>query len=431
MNKPQYDINEAWVQRYREGKLSEEEQNWLEENPFEAEALEGLAKAPNWQQDITGLRQQLQERTSQQSTLWVIYGRYAAAVAVLLVSSWFIYQATLPEDSVEQLSYEVQSDTPAALEEAPLALAIPEKVEGEKATSVVSNSQLSQPSNKIKPIPVPEREAIALLEPVAATPAMPEIVVDEEIADFSKEEVNRTDAEPALSHDYQARAKQSRLAQSADRFDHQIAGGRQPGHQMGNRQIIGSVYSLENRAPIPGANVHVKGTIVNTITDVNGQFQVIVPDSSNELVVSSIGYQSEEIALNQQDSLAVQLEEDIQALSEVVIIGYGTQEKKSAGSQPAQPLPSQKDFRTYLQENLQYPEEAQRQGIEGNVKVQFTVKADRELTDFTIKKSLGYGCDEEAIRLIQAGPGWQPALQNGELQDQQVTVKVRFRLPTK
>ncbi|WKN45510.1 energy transducer TonB [Tunicatimonas pelagia] len=429
MNKPQYDIDEAWVQRYLEGKLSEEEQNWLKANPFEAEALEGLAEVPNWQQDIASLQRQLQERTHQRATLWVTYGRYAAAVAVLLTTSWLIYRTTLTEAPVEQLSYEVQSDASAAPEEAPIALVIPKKVEGEKATSVVSNPLLSQPNQEIKPVLVPEQETIALLEP-AATPAMPEIMADEETADVLEEEVNRIDAEPALSHDYQTRAKQSRFTEPADKFGHQIARHQVTG-QISNRQIIGSVYSLEDRMPIPGANVHVKGTIVNTITDVNGQFQVIVPDSSSELVVSSIGYQSEEIAINQHGSLAVQLEEDTQALSEVVIVGYGTQGKKSTLSQPAQPLPSQKAFRTYLQENLQYPEKAQQQGIEGNVKVQFTVKADGELTDFTIKKSLGYGCDEEAIRLIQAGLGWQPALQEGKLQDQKVMVKVRFRLPNK
>ncbi len=413
MNKPQHDIDEAWVKRYQEGKLSEEEQRWLKENPFEAGALEGLAEAPNWQQDITDLQQQLQERTYQRASLWVTYGRYAAAVAVLLIASWFVYQATLPEAPIEQLSYEIQSDTPGTAKKAPLALA-PKKVDGEKAHSEVNNSTYSQPTKEIESVPVPEQEPLALLEPTASASPSPEAEADEETVDFIEEETERVDSEPMLLPSRQTQAKRARFAAPTDTFGH---------------QITGKVYSADDRTPIPGVNVLVKGSTVGTITDENGQFQVTVSDSSKELVVSSIGYRPEEIAINQQNSLTIPLEADLQALSEVVVIRYGT--KKSTLSQSAQPLPSRKEFRTYLQENLQYPEEARQQGIEGNVKVQFTVQANGELTNFIIKKSLGYGCDEEAVRLIKAKPNWQPALKDGELQDQEVTVKVRFRLPTR
>ncbi|MGD1890917.1 MAG: energy transducer TonB [Cyclobacteriaceae bacterium] len=84
-----------------------------------------------------------------------------------------------------------------------------------------------------------------------------------------------------------------------------------------------------------------------------------------------------------------------------------------------------------MQTNLRYPEEARQQEIEGAVKVQFIVDAEGNPADFTIKKSLGYGCDEESIRLIKEGPNWQTATCNSDFESDQVTVKVRFRLPTK
>lgn len=416
MNKPPYHIDETWVQRYQAGKLTEEEQRWLKENPLEAEALEGLAQTTDWSADIPILQQQLEERTMKRATLWATYGRYAAAVAVLLVSGWLVYQATLPEALTEHVSHEMQSDAPDITEEAPVALTVPERVESEKATSAMSDTQTSPTQKEIKPVPVPQQEAVALLSP--AVPAdVPVEEIQEETEELVDEDFKGAEADFASPQRSQT---QARLVAPMSKSD-----------ENADRPVVGIVYSANDQEPIPGVNVLVKGSAVGTTSDLNGQFQITVPDSSRHLVVSSIGYQSQEIAVNQQDSLSVQLEDDVQSLSEVVVIGYGTLEEGSAVSQSAQPLPSQKKFRTYLQNNLQYPEEAQQQRIEGNVLVRFTVQASGVLTNFTIKKSLGYGCDEEAIRLIKAGPRWQPALQNGEFKDQEVTVKVRFRMPTK
>lgn len=416
MNKPQYDIDEAWVDRYRAGKLSAEEQLWLKENPFEAEALEGLAQTADWSADIPTLQRELRERTTKRATLWTTYGRYAATVAILLVVGWFVYQATLPEAPAEQAAYEMQPDAPAVTEEAPLALTVPDRIESKKATSAVSNTQPSPTQKEIKPVLIPEQEAVALLSPTA-----PKGVAVEEIQEETEKLVEEEFGEAEADFTVPKRKRtQARLAAPVGRSD-----------QTADRPVVGTVYSAQDQMPIPGVNVLVKGTILGTTTDVNGRFQVAVPDSSSELLIASVGYRSEEVAVNQQDSVTVQLEADVQALSEVVVIGYGTLEEGSTISRSAQPLPSRKKFRAYLQENLQYPEEARRQGIEGNVKVQFIVKADGELANFTIKKSLSHGCDEEAIRLIQARPNWQPALQDGEAQDQAVTVKVRFKLQAK
>jgi TonB family protein len=62
------------------------------------------------------------------------------------------------------------------------------------------------------------------------------------------------------------------------------------------------------------------------------------------------------------------------------------------------------------------------------VRVEFTVKADGQLSDFKIKKGLGYGCDEEAIRLIKEGPAWKPAVYQGKKVERKITVYVPFKL---
>ncbi|RDV15080.1 TonB-dependent receptor [Pontibacter diazotrophicus] len=79
---------------------------------------------------------------------------------------------------------------------------------------------------------------------------------------------------------------------------------------------------------IPGATVVAKGTTVGTATDANGNFTLNVPSESNTLVVSFIGYKTQEVPINNRSTVNVTLATDAQALEEVVVVGYGTQEKK-------------------------------------------------------------------------------------------------------
>lgn len=78
--------------------------------------------------------------------------------------------------------------------------------------------------------------------------------------------------------------------------------------------------------PIIGANVLVKGTTNGVITDVDGNFSIQVEPTSI-LVISYIGYNTQEISVNGKTSLSVVLTEDAQALEEVVVVGYSVQKK--------------------------------------------------------------------------------------------------------
>jgi TonB-linked SusC/RagA family outer membrane protein len=84
--------------------------------------------------------------------------------------------------------------------------------------------------------------------------------------------------------------------------------------------------------PLPGVNVLVKGTTIGTTTDANGDFRIDAPNENVTLVFSFIGYMSQEVALNGQSAINITLVEDITSLGEVVVVGYGTQEKKEVTS---------------------------------------------------------------------------------------------------
>ena len=90
--------------------------------------------------------------------------------------------------------------------------------------------------------------------------------------------------------------------------------------------ITGQVTD-ENSEPLPGVNVLVKNTTVGTVTDIDGNYRLNAPDDAETLVFSSVGYQSKEVNINGRSSINVSMDPDIQALSEVVVVGYGTQKK--------------------------------------------------------------------------------------------------------
>lgn len=80
---------------------------------------------------------------------------------------------------------------------------------------------------------------------------------------------------------------------------------------------------------IPGANVLIKGTTIGTSTDASGRFSLSVPDGNAVLVISFIGYASQEVAVADRSEINITLAADIQQLSEVIVVGYGTQKRSS------------------------------------------------------------------------------------------------------
>lgn len=97
--------------------------------------------------------------------------------------------------------------------------------------------------------------------------------------------------------------------------------------QQAIRKITGTVKD-ENGEPIIGANVIVKGTTNGTITDTEGRFSFSDIPSTAILTISYIGYKPLNISTQGQSSLQIILQEDSEALDEVVVIGYGTTTKK-------------------------------------------------------------------------------------------------------
>jgi len=87
--------------------------------------------------------------------------------------------------------------------------------------------------------------------------------------------------------------------------------------------------------------------------------------------------------------------------------------------------PTLDNYAEFIAENIRYPEEARQLDIQGNVYVNFVVEADGSISNVTVARGIGGGCDEEAVRVVKLMPKWKPGKQQG------MPVRVQFNLPIK
>ena len=92
--------------------------------------------------------------------------------------------------------------------------------------------------------------------------------------------------------------------------------------------VTGQVIDLESGTPLPGVNIIEQGTNTGTVTDIDGNYSITVSDNSAILLFSSIGYVSQEVAVNGRSEISVSLEVDVKSLEEVVVVGYNSQQRK-------------------------------------------------------------------------------------------------------
>ncbi|WP_374759341.1 SusC/RagA family TonB-linked outer membrane protein [Dyadobacter fanqingshengii] len=94
-----------------------------------------------------------------------------------------------------------------------------------------------------------------------------------------------------------------------------------------DKTVSGKITSSEDNTPIPGVSVVLKGSRSGTNTDVEGQFKIDVPDNGAVLVFSSVGFITQEVPVGARSIIDIKLDADMKALTEVVVVGYGSQKK--------------------------------------------------------------------------------------------------------
>lgn len=102
------------------------------------------------------------------------------------------------------------------------------------------------------------------------------------------------------------------------------------------RRVTGKVTSADDKTLLPGVSVVAKGSSRGTQTDASGNYSLVLPAGSNTLVFSFVGYLSQEVAVGNGATVNVSLSADSRILNEVVVVGYGTEQKSSLTGNVAQ-----------------------------------------------------------------------------------------------
>ncbi|MEO7394437.1 MAG: carboxypeptidase-like regulatory domain-containing protein, partial [Chitinophagaceae bacterium] len=92
--------------------------------------------------------------------------------------------------------------------------------------------------------------------------------------------------------------------------------------------VSGTIRDAATGSPLSGASIRVKGSLKVILSDAKGSFSITVPDNNSILVITYVGYATQEITVGNRSVIEVALQINATDLTQVVVVGYGTQNKK-------------------------------------------------------------------------------------------------------
>ena len=448
------------IERYLSGKMSPAERHDLEkralQDPFLADALEGaeLTSSREFSLDVAELNHAI---AGAGKNRWVWPLRIAASVIGIAIIGSVIFLSINKTDSMQLASREQKSENkPSVITQSDSIQQRNTQVRGEQAIAqtkpeekkTISKQEKNKPlltlndqnqsvasgsgvQNKFtvtsdSDVSPPDSISTGMLLASSIhrdTITRAEIAVLAELEETIADEV--VTAAPSPQPVTQKLKKELEMA----RKNSPVSGAYITSE---NKTITGQVRD-QNGEPMPGVNINVKGSTQGVVTNAEGKYSIVLSDPNTILTYSFIGFVSQEMKMDKAEDYAdVQLMEDATQLSEVVVTGYG---EKRTDSEPiirlAEPVGGRKAYNKYLEEGKIYPQQALESKIEGKVVIEFTVSAIGTLSDFRVIKKLGFGCDEEVIRLVREGAAWRPSYIDNEPAESLVRIKTRFELPQK
>ena len=421
------------IEKYRKDELTSAEMHALEKkaltDPFLADALEGAESISSHDFSVDLLEIDQKILSKRNKSVWFTPLRIAAGIILVIGSAFLIYTFNQTDEQLSLQKEEAPAPTKGSTdsitnknEQGFLSLNQPKeetKTEAEADRKEETSPTLAKADGSGETKPTADLSTSAQGAPVVADEeaeadqaVAAEIVTEEKIA--AAEPVQQELKKEAVNKDIVSRAKAKRSAIADD---------------TPQRMVRGQVTSSEDGLPLPGVNVNVKGTTTGTVTDLQGNYSILLENEKQQLVFSFIGLRESEVSLSDKSSVDVKLLEDGSPPSEVVIMGSlksNWDDTKTPVLKLAEPAGGRKAYDNYLKNNLRYPEQALENKIKGGVTINFIVEMNGKLLAFSVIESLGYGCDEEVIRLVKQGPKWYPSSENNVAMESTVTVRLQF-----
>jgi hypothetical protein len=411
----------------------------LQKDPFAAEAMEGMSMIDPAaiSDDMGALNLHLKRRLTIRKRV-MIY-RIAAAVAIFLIISASLLTVFYDELGLFPEPVAV-TETSVASDEEP-AIAVPEEDAVQKPVNSIQELKdvRSISTDKGAGIVREGRKTIAVEEaaPVITEDMDMEILPDENEESINEIQVLESDAEQVtISVTEQDNAPQVMLKQINFADEKNITD-----EMVGAGTISGIVLSSVNNMPLPGTIINLKGTPISTTTNINGEFEITGLDHNRQILRADfIGMEPQEVILADQKKVRIMMEPSPEATEVVMIRGAGgISEPVSSESartyrsddlesmkkyQPAAPVDGYRRFKTYITENLKFPEETEL--TNAVVVLSFVVNPAGKPGQFNVLMSPGAAFSNEAIRLLLNGPSWLPAQKNGEYLEEETRVRIVF-----
>lgn len=423
------------IKRYREGSMTGSERQALEKralsDPFLFDALEGAESISDDQfsLDVHGLSKEIRNKR----VGWFTPLRIAASVILLMAVGSSIYYFGSQDPPLLALEENKLSSTPDSI--APLIgkpdssssmLALAKDATADKKKPQATSKALSTtPENSAEEVANPAGIAAGIAK-AETQEAQPEKTETEELSVAPPSPVVQS---TELMADEISKERDTSPAGAARKKSDRTAASKTATAPM--RTISGNVTTAEEGIPLPGVNIVIKDHSKGTVTDFRGDYAIEMPvGESVTLSYSFVGLDTKEIEVVDQSKVDVQLNEDAAQFSEVFVVGQRilTTGRQSAMPSiiPAYPVAGIPAYNTYLEANFQFPKEALEKNITGKAIITFTVSKTGVPTHFQVVSSLGYGCEDEVIRLVREGPTWIPSLQGNVPIENEVWVKLKF-----
>ena len=400
-----------YIRGLRKGKEAHRLEKESMQDPFLADAMDGYNQVEgNHEQRIEKLRMQVSAHSAKKKSTYAITWSIAACLIIGFgISSYFLFlkksmtdEVFIAEESVSIKLAEPAAPPTPAIPATPTVPATPQKEIALATTKVKTDST---PISEITARQADKKDMIAEIQttsqpqgaPVAAVPMMEE--VSEETAAL-QEVVATIDTFESESD------KKMKLAKVATILPQ-------------NNMIKGRVTDGKGE-PLIGASVTYKGTNIGTITNMNGEFSLVKKDDKKRLTAEYIGYNPVEIRIDTNRTMLIAMNENKQALNEVVVVGYGAKKNKKSTTTgnvvtvkeqakkeiTPQPVIGKRSYQKYLKENLVRPTDDNCKDIKGEVVLSFFVDEEGKPQNITVIHGLCEFADKEAIRLVKEGPKW-------------------------
>lgn len=406
-------IDQETFELYLSGKLSPEEQykveRQLEASAFEQEAMEGLESVPvgDWKKDLEKLNKDLVGYQTQNKKFnWY---SIAAVIALLVVSTWAIW--IFVDQSDPTLALEEKKDNQTSVQQnKPEQIADSTKKEGlgdidsmpapTFNSNSTSNSQIAESQTQEEPTRE-EKEFIATVtESSQNEPTVVPEIDNDQIAMVEEIVEESEDAFGAGFGDSMDDEYKTEGIAASQQIESEISGNTEADGFLMNDEMIAQEVTIESESnSILPTTSSAKSSGVSrdkNSSKKSKRRRSAAKERQNENTDNLAFLDSNDADLTETQKTAAPISSTTRALSD---------------DSPSKSV-SELDYQKYIDENLVYPTEAKEANIEGSVKLIFTVNVDSTVTDFIVLQGLGYGCDEEAIRLVKEGPKWIP-LMNG------------------